>query len=117
MRGWGSCGERATRSSPTKVMSTAQLSTDLENYVLDEVFYTQISDPDSKLSSYLSTLAVKFILENLGLKKGREFLRIFRRDPTLAFSFASKNIEDFNEKLADYLRKHVAEVGEYLVSQ
>lgn len=96
-------------------MNTAQPQVDLKTRAFGESLLTQLEDPESELSSYFSTLSIKFVLENLEEKDKNEFLELLDKDQNKAFEFASEEISDFTTKLTAYLQKHLEEIRNYLL--
>ncbi len=98
-------------------MNTAQPQVDLKTRAFGESLLTQLEDPESELSSYFSTLSLKFVLENLEEKDKNEFLELLEKDQNGAFEFASEKISDFGTRLANYLEKHLSEIKDYSLSK
>lgn len=84
--------------------------TDPKLQAFSESILTQLEDSKSELSTYFSTLSVKFILENLGKEKGNKFLLLLDSSQEEAFEFATNEIADFENKLSHYLQKYLIDI-------
>jgi len=81
-----------------------------------EEFFEQLQDSDSKYSQLLDELTLMFILENLESKRRKRFLELLGdtelSSGNIPILFASRNIEDFEKRLYQFLKKSITKIGQ-----